>query len=460
MKRIIAILLIGFIVLQFADVQHVVEVEAESEPAVEYMPPYLQTDLIVNISIEAFDFGLIGTGDNLSISSIQENTDNMRVRISSMLEVSDFERGWKVFDVSLSAYKRQAKITPMNVEKIESENPYKPGATYFTYSVSKQYENSIDTFVLYPSSLNENETRDSTSIIGWENSEKSKETHSSILKRLGLEADTDVLTVTPLHEFSRGRSQQIKSMKIRVPDKIPSDNEKLNFQDFTVASDLSNTIFGWIVESFGFDLNNPGETKYIRSFYATGMQIEKYIPYEFDSGNWFHDAIINTVVKAVDDVVIKPAIAVISDPIGSTARAVVSAVTTPINAVVKSAEGCITLNIGTCINAISGAAIDIATKTVFPSQLWTNPQPTPEQPDPAPPSIPEYPLTSDIPANTSTNILTAPLGFISSLIPPDTSKTTLLIGGVLAVGLTGVSIFILLRMTKSKPQNNSSSKKK
>jgi hypothetical protein len=409
------------------------------------MPPFLQTNIYVNITIEAFDSGLIDPNADLSVSSVTTSTSNMRAKVSSFLTVEDFERGWTYFEVSLSAYKQLAQIKPMLVEKIQLANPDNPEEIKEVHVVSKQYNNSIDAFVLYPTSLNENETRDTRAKIGWQSNEKTTGiSHNEIIRELGLQLTTEKVSADALFEIPFYQSRSISGVALQLPSAIPKDDKKLDFEHFVVTKDMAETIYHWIVDSFGFDLNNQTHKEWIKGFYSDEFDIEKYIPFEYADGDFFHDFAVNLVTKAVDDVIVKPVVDIVTDPIKAIDNIIVKPATEAVNTIVKTAIDC-TKSFPPCTSVVTGAAINLAAEALgLPASTYvpidlSNPI-TGTIPPP-----PTYPETSDIPEDTNTNIHSTPLEMLSSVIPPEKLQTYLLVGGVVILGGVGILILLLVR---------------
>ena len=446
MKKILALLILGIIMVSLLSFERIEKVKAEDGVADVDMPPYLNTDLIVNVSISAFDKVPNIIDHNFSVSALKTERIQVRSMVASMLSQEDYERGWTVLEISLSAYKQRAVIRPTLVEKINVSSDEVVTRGIFGYKISSLYNYGVESFVLYPSSLNQdNDTRESTAKIGWESSEdRNGISHKEILDDLNLDIATDELTAKKLYEIPYHQSRNIKALKVQVPDSIPKDNEELDFTHYTVTDDLSNTIFQWVMDAVGLDITHEDQKNYIKGFYAETLDLERYLPYEYGTGDQFFGIdILGTVTKAVDDVIVKPARNVIDNTpiIKDVAKAVSNPVTNIINPIIDTAVKCGS-SIPPCANVISGIALDVAPKLAKPILDFL---PAPSAPAPTPPAPPVYPETSEIPATTNTNLDSAPLGFLGSVIPEGTNMTYVYIGVGAIILVIIIAAVLLLR---------------
>lgn len=448
MRKIVALLFVGFILMQVNNTPKVIEVKAEEEIRDYEMPPYLRTNLLVNISVSAFDSNLIGSDGNLLASSVRANGDNIRMEISSMLRIEDFNRGWTFFEVSLSAYDREAQIRPAMVERLETSASDISERIIFGYKISSLYEHSIDNFVLYPSSLNENNTRDSTAIIGWEASEDEMgKSHLNILKARSIQRSTAEFPLKTLYQLPYQQTRTIKGLRLGVPDAIPQENDKLDYKYYTVSKDLSNSIFQWTLESFGFDINKQEEREYVKGFYAETMDIERYFPYEYASveGNFFHETILKIVDNGINDIIVQPTQQVIKQTVGIDVAKAAADITAPVNLALDVAKSCV-ISFPPCTSVPSGIANDLIPNLLSPITDFFFPSTGAPTPEPPPP--PQYPPTSDIPVDTNTNVDAAPVDYLSSIVGGGIDSRTI---GIVAIIIVSIILVIVLVSRRGGP---------
>ena len=259
----------------------VITVSAQSTVKDQYLPPYMIADLYVNVSSAYLDKSVIISSQiNENDLSIQQSQKSIKMAISSLYSVEEYERGWVFLHVSLNAKNGEAKISPTIVsnQDLENNNIFKMGNlniqkldSYFTVPVE------------YPSLLTvaqENQTLEKPR-ISWDQFYEEKMSLTNFLDERDYVLETDRLPYT-FDLFESFESGEVEEPAIEFSESSYTSAEEFEIKEFEVSRNLFQTVFTWVVETLGIEAQS-GEEAYIKSIFGDQIEIETTIPYRTET---------------------------------------------------------------------------------------------------------------------------------------------------------------------------------
>jgi hypothetical protein len=242
--------------------KQIIEVRAD-EAKPEFLPPFLNLDVTVNVSSSAFDSvpNLINT--DISVSSRQDNKITVQSYIKTMFKQDNSDYYLRI---KLKGSEAEAKIS----SALDPESPI------------------IRTEAIYISSLftlsQINETnREEVARIGYENLDAPSEsmTQDEYYKDKGYQLGVDDTIVTETEYYTSREKVAIGDVLVKRSESVEDRRKDLHFKDFLVTPNLRETSYLWVLEALGLDAFNETQARWVSSVLtASTPVIELPIPYD------------------------------------------------------------------------------------------------------------------------------------------------------------------------------------